>query len=204
MANTNKHPVNNHHHQGTGRGPSSFWMHDSKTVFDALALKPGETFLDLGCGPGDYAMAAAGIVGPFGTVFAFDKWQYQIDGLKAEAASRGLDNIRAMTADITQALPIADRSVDCCMLATVLHIFGLPIVEKTIFREVHRILKPSGKLAIIESKKEEQPFGPPLDLRISPGELEASLHPLGFGTIDCLEFGYTYLIQFEITCQVKG
>jgi ubiquinone/menaquinone biosynthesis C-methylase UbiE len=85
------------------------------------------------------------------------------------------------------------------MLATVLHIFGLSIAGKTLFREAQRILKPSGRLVIIESKKEEQPFGPPLEARISPGELEASLHPLGFRTIKCREFEYTYLIQFEVT-----
>ena len=76
-----EYPVGHHSSQGTGRGPSSFWMHDSKTVFGALGLKPGETFLDLGCGPGDYAMAAAKIVGPSGTVIAFDKWRSHVDGL---------------------------------------------------------------------------------------------------------------------------
>ncbi|WP_419657198.1 class I SAM-dependent methyltransferase [Desulfosarcina variabilis] len=195
----NKHTDRNHHSQGTGRGPSSFWMHDSNVVFDALALKPGDAFLDLGCGPGDYAMAAARIVGPSGTVLAFDKWPYLIDGLKDEAASLGIDNIQALGGDITQALPIADHCIDCCMLATVLHIFGLPIARKTLFREVQRILKPSGRLAIIESKKEDQPFGPPLEARISPGELEASLHLLGYRKINYREFEYTYLIQFDVT-----
>jgi len=33
------------------RGPSSFHMHDPEIVFDDLALKPGDVFLDLGCGP---------------------------------------------------------------------------------------------------------------------------------------------------------
>lgn len=190
-------------HHGSGRGPSSFWMHDSEAVFEALALKPGEIFIDLGCGPGDYAMAAAENVGPSGKVFAFDKWQPQIDGLKDEGASRGLDNIQAMTADITGTLPIDDHSVDCCMLSTVLHIFQLPVAEKTIFREIGRILKPSGRLAIIECKKEEQPFGPPLEMRISPEELTASLTPLGYRRIDYRDLGHTYLVQFGIRSMRK-
>ncbi len=193
-----KHTDRNCRHHGSGRGPSSFWMHDSEAVFEALALKPGETFLDLGCGPGDYAMAAAESVGPSGKVFAFDKWQHQIDRLKEDAASRGLDNIQARPADITGTLPITNRSVDCCMLSTVLHIFQLPVAEKTIFREICRILKFSGRLAIIECKKEEQPFGPPLEMRISPKELTASLTPFGYHRIDYRDLGYTYLIQFGI------
>ena len=198
MACEEKHTDRNCRHHGSGRGPSSFGMHDSKTVFNSLALKPGETILDLGCGPGDYAMAAAEIIGPSGTVIAYDKWQYQIDGLKEEAVSRGLDNIQAMTVDITGTLPIADCSIDCCLLSTVLHIFQLPVAEKTIFKEVRRILKSSGRLAIIECKKEERPFGPPLEMRISPQELMASLTPIGYHEIDYRDLGDTYLIQFVL------
>ena len=196
--NLNKHPVKNHHTQGTGRGPSSFWMHDSKIVFDALALKSGDAFLDLGCGPGDYALTAAQILGPSGTVTAIDKYQYFIDGLMDKASSKGLDNINTMVGDITRALQIEDRSIDLCLLSTVLHIFRLAMVKKTLFKEIQRILKPSGRLAIIECKKEEQPFGPPMHLRISPQELELSLSPLGFRKSDYRDLGYTYLIQFEV------
>ena len=190
--------ANNYHPQGTRKGPSSFWMHDSKLVFDALALEPGDRFLDLGCGPGDYAIAAARLVGASGTVTALDKWPYLIDGLRETAYSQELDNIDAMVGDITGILPIEDGSIDLCLLATVLHIFSLPVMEKTLFKEIHRILKPPGRLAIIECKKEEQPFGPPLHLRISPQELETSLSPLGFEMIDCRDLGYTYLTRFGI------
>jgi ubiquinone/menaquinone biosynthesis C-methylase UbiE len=201
MTNLKKHHVKNHHPHGTGRGPSSFWMHDSKAVFDALALKPGDAFLDLGCGPGDYAVAAAHAVAASGAVTALDKWQYLIDGLRDTASSQGLDNLTAMVADITGSLPIEDHSIDLCLLATVLHIFRLPLVEKTLFKEIHRILKPSGRLAIIECKKEEQPFGPPLHLRISPQELERSLRPFGFVKIDYRDLGHTYLICFGGVCR---
>lgn len=198
MVNMKKRPVKNHHPQGAGRGPSSFRMHDSKAVFDALALKPGEAFLDLGCGPGDYSLAAARIVGPSGTVTALDKWQYLIDGLRDTASTRGLDNIEAMVGDITGTLPIEDHSVDFCLLSTVLHSFRLPVAEKMLFKEIYRILKPSGRLAVIECQKEEQPFGPPMHLRISPQELEASLIAFGFMRIGYLDLGYTYLIQFGV------
>jgi ubiquinone/menaquinone biosynthesis C-methylase UbiE len=197
--NMNKYTDRNHHAEGTGRGPSSFWMHDSEVVFDALALKPGDAFLDLGCGPGDYAMAAARIIAPPGKVIALDKWQYLVDGLMDEAASKGLDNINAMVADITKTLPVDDHSIDLCLLSTVLHIFRLKVVKNTLFKEIQRVLKPSGRLAIIESKKEDQPFGPPKHLRISPQELDISLSPLGYHKIEYRDLGYTYLIQFKVT-----
>lgn len=179
-------------------------MHDSKAVFDALALKQGDRFLDLGCGPGDYAVAAARIVGPSGEVAAMDKWEYIIDGLRETASSMGLQNICAIVADIAENLPVEDRSVDLCLVATVLHIFGLPAAEKTLFREIRRVLKPSGRLAVVECKKEEQPFGPPLHRRISPRELENSLIPLGFDRIDSRDLGYTYLMQFGVAGRPAG
>jgi hypothetical protein len=66
-----------------------------------------------------------------------------------------------------------------------------------LFKKIQRILKPSGRLAIIECKKEKQPFGPPMHLRISPQEMEASLSPIGLKKIDYQDLGYTYLIQFK-------
>lgn len=180
------------------KGPSSFWMHDPKTVFSVLGLTPGETVLDLGCGPGDYTRAASSLVGPSGKIIAVDKWQYLIDGLNEEASLQGLENIHGLTADITKELPVADQSIDCCLLSTVLHSLSLYKATKTLFGELSRIINRSGRLAIIECKKEEQPFGPPVHLRISPEELEVALQPFGFSRLDYRDLGYTYLLQFKV------
>ena len=192
----------NYHHQGNNgklrRGPSSFWMHDPDVVFDFLALKQGDSVLDLGCGPGEYSIHAAGIVGDSGVVHALEKWDYMIDGLKEEAAARGLSNIKPITADITEPLPINDQSVDVCLLSTVLHIFKLSKIEKTLFTEIRRILKPDGRVAVIECKKEDRPSGPPKHMRVSPEELEASIMKYGFKKLGLKDLGYNYMIQFKI------
>lgn len=146
-----------HHHQGSGklrRGPSSFWMHDPDVVFDFLALKQGNFVLDLGCGPGEYSIHAAGLVGDSGVVYALEKWAYMIDGLKEEADDRGIWNIKTMTADITETFPINDQSIDVCLLSTVLHMFDLSIIEAGLFTQIRRVLKPDGRVAVIECKKE--------------------------------------------------
>ena len=38
--------------------------------------------------------------------------------------------------------------------------------------EIARLLKPDGKLAIVEIEKKEMPFGSPMELRFSPEELK--------------------------------
>ena len=180
------------------RGPSSFGMHDPEVVFNELKLKEGDVFLDLGCGPGDYAIQASNIVGPSGAVYALDKWLYLVDSLLEKADAQGLENIKAMVSDITRPFPIEDGCIDVCLLSTVLHIFNLSEIEETIFNEIKRVLKPDGRVAIIECKKEDQPFGPPKHMRLSPDDIEDTIQRYGFEKVGFADLGYNYMIQFSI------
>ena len=180
------------------RGPSSFWMHDPEVIFNELNLKKGDSFLDLGCGPGDYAIRASGIVGNMGAVYALDKRQYLVASLMEKAGSQGLENIKAMVCDITGPLSVDAGCIDVCLLSTVLHIFNLAKIEKTLFNEIRRVLKPDGRVAIIECKKEEQPFGPPKHMRLSPSDIKDSIEKYGFKKSKLLDLGYNYMIQFFI------
>jgi ubiquinone/menaquinone biosynthesis C-methylase UbiE len=174
-------------------------MHDPELVFGALALKEGDSFLDMGCGPGDYSIRASEIVGDSGIVYALDRWQDVIDDLAEKAGSRGLGNVRAIVSDITEHLPVDDESVDLCFISTVLHTFDLADVERPLFGEAHRVLKREGRLAVIECKKEEQQFGPPLTMRLSPEEVESSAIRYGFEKVKLVDLGFNYLIIFVKT-----
>lgn len=187
------------HEQGKHvRGPSSFWMSDPRKVFDALALEPGDVFLDLGCGPGDYSMEAARVVGDSGMVYALDKSERMVEHVAATASSRGSGNVAARVCDITGPLPLADDSVDVCLLSTVFHIPEVSRHALDLYAEVRRVLKSGGRLAIIECKKEEMSFGPPMDMRWAPEELEALLSQFGYRKIDLTDLGYCYLLQFTV------
>ncbi|MFA5270874.1 MAG: methyltransferase domain-containing protein [Candidatus Omnitrophota bacterium] len=190
-----------HNHGGMDKqkhGVSSFCMHDSGVVFDELKIKSGDTFLDLGCGAGDYAIHASKIVGDYGLVYALDRWEEVISGLASKAASQGLNNIKAIVADISSRLPIDSRRIDVCLIATVLHGFDLTSSGITLFNEVRRILKPHGRIAIIECKKEDTPFGPPIHLRLSAKEIEDIVIPCGFSKMRLTNLGYNYMLQFNI------
>jgi ubiquinone/menaquinone biosynthesis C-methylase UbiE len=178
-------------------------MHDSDLVFRLLQLKAGDTFLDMGCGPGEYAVQASKIVGDTGTVYALDKWKYLIDALIKEADSQGLMNIKAIVADITEPLPIENTCVDVCLLATVLHTLNMAKDGANMMGEIRRVLKPSGRLAILNCKKEDQPFGPVLRIRWSPEEVEDFLTKYGFEKVDYVDLGFNYMIQFRFIRQVR-
>jgi ubiquinone/menaquinone biosynthesis C-methylase UbiE len=55
-----------------GAGKSSYDLVDHEKVLHTMRLRKGSTFLDMGCGPGDYAIAVAEVVGEEGVVFAAD------------------------------------------------------------------------------------------------------------------------------------
>ena len=198
--------MNSHHHcknedelEGTlrrRRGPSSFGVLDPELVFAALQLQPGMTLLDLGCGAGDYALRAATLVGETGAVFALDRMTEAIESLRQRTREAGITNLKTMVADITAPLPVADGKGDVCLIATVLHMMRTSQNYQSIFEEVRRVLKPQGRLVIIECHKKETGFGPPLEFRVAPEELEATLIPLGFEKASLVDLGCTYLIQF--------
>jgi len=189
-----------HHDEGNPakRGPSSFWMHDPRQIFQEVNLKKGDTFLDLGCGAGDYSLYAAREVGDQGSVHAVDIRKELTDALMKKADSAGLKNITATTADLSDPLPFDDNSVDVCFLSTVLHAVDLTRVADTLFSEIRRLLTPKGRLIIIECKKEEMCFGPPLSMRLSPEELEHLIPKYGFEKIDLTDLGYNYMLIFDL------
>ena len=190
-----------HEHGGIERqkqGVSSFALHDSELAFRELKLKKGDSFLDIGCGPGDYSVRASKIVGSSGTVYALDRWKELIDKLKERADSQGLKNIRALVSDITCSLPVEDSSIDVCFIATVLHGFDFARDGQTLFSEIRRVLKPDGRVAVVEFKKEETGFGPPIDIRLSPKDVEELLTPCGFQKRGVTDLGCSYMIQFDM------
>ncbi|ABK99553.1 class I SAM-dependent methyltransferase [Pelobacter propionicus] len=178
-----------------GAGRSILRIRDPGIVFDQLDLREGDRFLDLGCGSGDYAMAASRIVGRSGAVFALEKSRQRVARLVAEAADQDMDNVLAMACDISRPLPVGEESIDVCLLATVLHIPEVARHMRAILGEVHRVLRPGGRLGIIECKKEETAFGPPPGMRLSARDIREALPRGAFhGEVET-DLGGLYLLR---------
>jgi ubiquinone/menaquinone biosynthesis C-methylase UbiE len=171
-------------------------MQDPALVFAALGLRQGDVFLDLGCGPGDYALAAAPLVGPGGAVYALDKWDQVLGSLMEEANLRRIANICPLLGDLRRGLPLRDGSVGVCLMATVWHVLNLKKDGARIFGELRRVLKPEGRLAVISFKKEDRPWGPPVEQRQSAEQIEAVLEPFGFRRTALTDLGLNFMICF--------
>lgn len=178
-------------------GKSSFDLVDEGLVFSELGLGVGTVLVDIASGAGNYTFAAADAVGPEGFVYAVDLWREGIEALSAAADERGLTNIKAAVADVSRALPLADASVEACLIATALHDFVEDGTGEGALRETARVLKPGGRLTVVEFNKTDGPPGPPRHVRLSPGELDELVLPFGFEKLNSVATGeHTYATTY--------
>ncbi len=184
-------------HKPPGAGKSSYDLIDPGILWAKLDLPQGITFLDLGCGQGNYSLAAADRIGPYGVVYAVDLWEEGIAALKDRAAREGRANLKPLAAPAGQ-VPLESGSVDVGLMATVLHDLVEAGTAAGALAEVTRVIKPGGVLAIVEFDKIDGPPGPPRHIRLDPAEVEALVAPYGFARQQTVKLGpYNYLITFS-------
>ena len=161
-------PANGHRIQG--RSSESFLnAHD---IIMELNLNGNETFMDAGCGDGHAALEAVEIMDDDATIYAVDIYEPSIEDLQKAADEKGYDNLIPICADIADHIDLDDDVVDVILLINVWHGFKATRRMDEAIEELKRILKPGGKIAIMDYKKQEAKHGPPITVRSSPEDLE--------------------------------
>lgn len=186
------------HDKPIAAGKSSIDLIDSATLIDTLEIEPGATFLDLACGAGAYTLALADRWGLSAALYAVDLWAEGIEALNSGVREKQMKTIHAEVADVSKHIPLDDGIVDLCLMATVLHDLIVDHTDEGTLKELKRVMKPGGRLAVIEFKKIDGPPGPPVHIRLSPSETEAYLRPHAFELMHTLDIGpYNYLSIFK-------
>jgi len=112
------------------------------------ALKPGEVVLDLGSGGGFDVFIAGRKVGATGRAIGVDMTPEMLAKARRNFASyrkeTGLDNVEFRLGEIEH-LPVADNSVDVIISNCVIN---LSPAKSQVWREMARVLKPGGRVAV--------------------------------------------------------
>ncbi len=134
----------------------SWWLEGSlvdlvagtNRTLERMRLRPGQTILEVGPGPGRLLIPASFRILPGGRAIGIDLQAKMIERLNARAKRAGVTNLTTQVGDATK-LQLDSDSVDLAFLCTVL---GEVPDRAAALAECFRVLKPGGSLAITEIK----------------------------------------------------
>jgi ubiquinone/menaquinone biosynthesis C-methylase UbiE len=176
-----------HHH---GRKSTESFL-NKELILKEINIQIGQTILDAGCGNGYMSKAFSKEVTESGKVYALDLNTQFIEVLRKETQRT---NIETIEGDITKPTRINQSSVDLIYLSGVIHRFSKQQMQGFL-REAKRLLKPNAMLAIIEIEKKETPFGPPLNMRLTPKDLKDIIPLVPLNTIQVGEHFYLQIFK---------
>ena len=124
------------------------FAHPARNVM-ALGVDTGMTVVDFGAGSGAYVYAIAERLQGTGHVYAIDVQQDLLRRIKNESHKRGYKNVEIIWSDLEKpgGSKIADRHSDLVLISNLL--FQVED-KKVLFAEAWRILKPTGRLVVID------------------------------------------------------
>jgi ubiquinone/menaquinone biosynthesis C-methylase UbiE len=165
-------------------------------VVMALGLKDGERIADIGAGAGYFSLRFAQHVGADGRVYAVDISPDMIVHLNQRIRDARLDNVRTVLALPDDPL-LPDASVDDVFLCETWHHIDHHPQYLAVLKKV---LRPGGRIVIIDFQKTQTPVGPPMAMRVSREEVVRELEQNGFRLLKEHTFlPYQYFLVFAVS-----
>ena len=115
-----------------------------RTRAEVFGVKPGQTVVDYGCGPGRYAVELARLVGADGKVIAVDLVEMALQETRKRLEAGGFHNYDLKLAQGYDS-GVADNTADIVFAIDMFHHIS---DTNTFLREVFRIAKPDGLLIL--------------------------------------------------------
>jgi ubiquinone/menaquinone biosynthesis C-methylase UbiE len=122
-------------------------IHDHQKILGGH-IKPGQTVLNVGCGPGTFSIAMAKMVSESGKVIAVDVQEKMLQILRKKAAQQGLDS-RIVTHKCDPGRIGISEKVDFALAFYMVHEVSN---AGAFLKGVVSLLKPKGTLLVVEPK----------------------------------------------------
>lgn len=152
---------------------------DPERNIEAFELEPNSFVADLGAGSGFYTVAAAKALQGGGRVYAIDVQKDLLERIKLTAQHERLSNVEILWGDIERlgGTKLREMSVDAVILSNTL--FQVTH-KKELVTEIRRILKPKGKVLLVDWIESFGGMGPAPEAVVYREDAEALFTQNGF------------------------
>lgn len=147
-------------------------------IWNKLQLNHPQVLVDIGAGTGFFSIPFVEMMEE-GKVYACDISATMLDWMRQNVCNKHQNIIPVKMEESSVDLP--GQMADLVYMITLHHELTAPI---RLLKECQRLLKPQGKIAILDWKKEEMEMGPPLKIRCAPELVESQLEEVGFKSIE--------------------
>ncbi len=142
-------------------------------------LRPGDTVGDFGAGAGNFTSVLSRLVGPQGRVYCSEIQKNLIEKLEDRVRSEHLSNVTVLWGDMEEigATKIADGILD---VAVAVNALFQTEDRETAIKEIHRTLRPGGKLFIVDWSESWSGLGPQPGQVFAKGDARDAAETAGF------------------------
>ena len=145
-------------------------------ALDAIGIRAGMTVADVGAGTGYMSLRMAQRVGASGKVYANDLQPEMLQKLRTRSQREKVTNIETVLGTETDPrLPA--HAIDLVLLVDVYHEFSHP---QAMLDKIRESLKPSGRLALLEYRKEDPKIPIRPEHKMSVAEVKTEVEAQGF------------------------
>ena len=178
------HPVSGRRFAGVMGYQGAAWLdreerdieEEPDVAIDALELQRGMVVADIGAGSGYMTVRMAKKVGPTGKVYGEDIQPEMIDLLEKRLAKEKITNIIPLLG-LTDDPKLPAESLDLALLVDVYHEFSEP---QKMLKGLRAALKPTGRLVLLEYKKEDPTIPIRLEHKMTVAEAKLEVEAEGF------------------------
>jgi ubiquinone/menaquinone biosynthesis C-methylase UbiE len=159
-------------------------------IIGILELNSSYVVADLGCGSGYFTIPISRKVTK---VYGIDVQKEMLEFLQQKIQKQKIVNIETLLSKENK-IPLQNESVDLLLSVNTLHEFYEK--DKTI-NEIRRVLRFKGQAVIVDFKKENSGFGPPVSIRVSKEQAWRLFEKKALTAVKTHDLIYHYLIVFR-------
>lgn len=145
---------------------------DAYKILQDFGIHDGMRVADLGCGGAGHFILPSAVLAGSEKVYAVDILRSVLEEVAKKARHMAINNLKTIWAnlEIYGSTGLPDDFLDAAYLINVLF---QSKEHLNIFKESKRILKPAGRLLVIDWSQEKVPFGPPIIDRIKTSDIKS-------------------------------